>query len=98
MKMKPLLGFVASAFLVLGPATAGAKVGVVIAPPAIVEAPPPPPYAGAVWLDGYWDPGLRVWVPGHYAHPRPGWVYEHHGWRRVPAGWAFVRGHWRHRL
>jgi hypothetical protein len=86
------------AVLAIGQATANAKAhfGVVVAPPVVVETPPPPPFGGAVWIDGYWEPGLRVWVPGHYEHPRPGWVYEHHAWRRVPAGWAFVRGHWRH--
>jgi hypothetical protein len=97
MKTKLLLGLAAFAFLAIGQAAAHARphVGIVVAPPVVVETPPPPPYAGAVWVEGYWDPALQVWVPGHHEHARPGWVYEHHGWRRVPAGYAFVRGHWR---
>lgn len=65
-------------------------------PPMLVEAPPPLPFAGAIWIGGYWVwEGNWVWAAGRWAPPpQPGygWVhpyYEHRGNLVV-----FVTGHW----
>ena len=70
-------------------------------PPPVDEQPPPEPYAGAVWMAGYWDwradLGRYVWDAGHWAAPpRTGVVYMppswhasvHGGWYRVPGRWV----------
>lgn len=69
-------------------------------------APPPPhreyrpgrPYAGAVWIPGYWRWAHRrhVWVGGYWAKPPRhyhNWVPGH--WRSTPRGWIWIDGHWR---
>jgi len=68
------------------------------APPApIVEARPAEPFAGAVWIPGYWHWNGRnhVWVGGRFSAPRAGWSF-------VPAHWEprghhhkFVPAHWK---
>ncbi|MBS0292507.1 MAG: hypothetical protein JSS01_08310 [Proteobacteria bacterium] len=65
-------------------------------PPLLVQAPPPPPFAGAVWVGGYWAwQGRWVWSAGYWDRPpRPGYVwmepyYEHRGNAVV-----FVNGFW----
>ncbi len=42
-------------------------------PPMLVEVPVPLPYAGAVWVGGYWVwQGDWVWAAGHWrAPPQP---------------------------
>lgn len=60
-------------------------------PPPVDEVPPPKPFAGAVWMAGYWDwkPDLHrhVWVAGHWTTPPragvvwvpPRWESDGHG-------------------
>jgi hypothetical protein len=68
-------------------------------PPARVEVAPPAPYAGAVWIDGYWDwsGGRHVWRAGHYERPRPGYIWVGRRWERRGHGWRASGGRW-HRL
>ena len=65
-------------------------------PPPYVEVVPVMPFAGAVWLGGYWSWTGRAhsWVPGRWERPRPGhaWVaprWEQRGryWHQHPGGW-----------
>ncbi len=66
------------------------EVVVDVAPPApYVEVVPTLPYAGALWIGGYWGwrGGRHAWVPGRWEQPRPGY-----GWR--PHAWVQQRGHW----
>jgi hypothetical protein len=68
-----------------------------VAPPApIVEARPIMPYAGAVWMPGYWNwNGYRhVWIGGRWSAPRPGWSFAPHAWHHTPRGWVHGGGHW----
>lgn len=65
-------------------------------PPLLVEVPPLMPFAGAVWVGGYWTwEGTWVWARGRWlAPPQPtyAWVqpyYEHRGGTVV-----FISGHW----
>ena len=83
------------------PAYAARPVTVAVAPPAPVpEVPPPEPYAGAVWMSGYWDwrpdLGRHVWVAGHWGTPpRPGVAYMPPSWHAYPGGgWYRVPGRW----
>ena len=70
-------------------------VTVAVPPPALVEEQPPPePYAGAVWMAGYWDwradLGRHVWVAGHWgAAPRPGLVYMPPSWHADGRGYYY---------
>jgi WXXGXW repeat (2 copies) len=74
---------------------------VVVAP----MAPPPPryevvpvlPFAGAVWIGGYWNwsAGRHVWVPGRWEAPRHGWRHEPHRWEPSARGGYALRGGWR---
>src|SRR6185436_15474885 len=87
------------------PPPPGAEIAVGTPPPApIAEVVPGPPFAGAVWMPGYWHWGgaRYVWIAGRYSAPRPGYVWEPHHWVRhghrwhyVPGGWRQGRGHWR---
>jgi hypothetical protein len=71
-----------------------------VAPPApYAEAVPVPPFAGAVWIGGYWGyhGGRHEWVPGRYEAPRPGYHYEPHHWVQQGGGhWRLEGGAWRH--
>jgi hypothetical protein len=68
------------------------------APPAdLDEVRPAMPFAGAVWIPGYWRwHGHRhVWISGRWSAPVPGrtwvaghWKHGHHG------GWHYKPGHW----
>src|SRR5262249_18399810 len=80
-----------------GPAPAREWVAEGAPPEPIAEVRPMAPFAGAVWIPGYWQwNGYRhVWVGGHYSAPRAGWVWEPHHWQRTPRGWVHVTGHWR---
>jgi len=66
-------------------------------PPPIVEVRPVLPFAGAVWLGGYWHwNGQRhVWVGGRWsAHPE-GHSWEAHHWdHRGDGRWVQQPGHW----
>jgi hypothetical protein len=73
-------------------------------PPPIVEVRPVAPFAGAVWIPGYWhwNGERHVWLAGTWSAPREGYVW-------VPARWEapghgrgmgrhrFVPGHWERR-
>ncbi|HEX4234874.1 MAG TPA: hypothetical protein VH041_11250 [Caldimonas sp.] len=69
-----------------------------VAPPAPYYEPVPVvPYAGAVWIGGYWgwSGGRHVWVGGHYDHSRPGYTWQAHRWERANDGrWHLHEGHW----
>jgi hypothetical protein len=75
-------------------------VAVAVAPPApIDEQPPPEPYAGSVWMAGYWDwrpdMGRHVWVAGHWATPpRAGVVYMPPSWQSTGRGYVRTPGRW----
>ncbi len=83
--MKSRLSFVSLA--VAGLALSGCVVvpprhHVAPVPQPYVEVVPAMPYAGAVWIAGYWNwsGGRRYWVPGRWEHPHHGG--GHHGhWR-----------------
>lgn len=67
-------------------------------PPApIVETRPAMPFAGAVWMPGYWhwNGHHHVWIGGRWSAARAGWTWEPHHWVRTPAGWRMEHGHWR---
>jgi hypothetical protein len=78
---------------------ADAAVYTTVAPPApYVEPVPVAPFAGAIWIDGFWDwsGGRHVWRPGHYEHPRPGFHYRSPAWSHGGDGrWMLQRGGWR---
>ena len=70
---------------------------IAIAPPApVVETYGAPPYAGAVWLGGYWgwEGGRHVWVGGHWEAGHPGYRWEPHHWVQVGGGWRMAGGRW----
>jgi hypothetical protein len=87
--------------VVYEPPPAPPAVEIESAPPEpIVEVRPAVPFAGAVWIPGYWQwNGVRhLWVGGRWSAPRPGWGWEPHRWERGPGGrWHFVHGGWRRR-
>ena len=65
-------------------------------PPMLVEAPPPLPYAGAVWVGGYWVwQGNWVWATGRWmAPPRADCVWVHPYYEHRDGAVVFVTGHW----
>ncbi len=74
------------------------SVNVSEAPPAALqERQPPAPYAGAVWIPGYWHwSGHRyVWVVGTWSAPRSGYAWVPSQWQATHHGWKWVPGHWR---
>ena len=69
-----------------------------VAPPApIVEARSAPPFAGAIWIPGYWhwNGHQHVWLAGRWSAPRQGWVWEPAHWQGHGHHHRFVPGHWR---
>jgi len=67
------------------------------APPAsIVEVQPVMPFAGAIWIGGYWGwvGGRHVWINGRWDHPRPGYRWEPRHWEPMGGRWH-LRGGWR---
>jgi hypothetical protein len=66
-------------------------------PPVQTEVVGEPPYAGAVWVGGYWgwEGGRHVWHAGTWERPRPGYVWQPHRWEPRGRGYVFVRGGWR---
>lgn len=66
-------------------------------PPVRFEVRPRRPYAGAIWVSGYWwwSGVSHAWIGGHYVRPI-------HGYRFVAPRWVFsggyhyhIRGHYR---
>ena len=67
------------------------------APPAPqVEVIPAIPFAGAVWIGGYWGwrGGRHYWAPGYWSQPRPGYYWRPHRWEPIGGRWAFRGGGW----
>jgi hypothetical protein len=66
-------------------------------PDPIVEVRPAVPYAGALWIPGYWHwhGNRHFWVGGRWSAPHPGHVWEPHRWERDGNRWRFVVGRWR---
>lgn len=71
---------------------------VTMPPPApYAEVVPAMPYAGAIWINGYWgwQQGRHHWVPGRYERARPGYRWEPHRWQQAPrGGWHQRGGRW----
>jgi hypothetical protein len=65
-------------------------------PPPQVEVVPAVPFAGAVWIGGYWGwrGGRHVWIGGHYEAGRPGYHWEPHRWVAVGGHWRLRGGFW----
>ncbi len=77
---------------------AGEVVVTDVAPPApYVETVPVVPYAGAIWIGGYWGwrGGRHSWVPGRYEAGRPGYHWEQHHWAQREGRWHLEGGGWR---
>lgn len=73
---------------------------VTVAPPlAQVDAMGVAPFAGAVWIPGYWNwvGGRHIWVAGRWDHPRDGMYWEPHVWVHNGAGWHLREGYWARR-
>jgi hypothetical protein len=67
-----------------------------VAPPApYVEVVPVAPFAGAVWIGGYWGwNGRHQWVPGRWEHGRPGYQWRPHAWVNQGGRWHLHGGGW----
>ena len=72
---------------------------------ATAEAPPPPPqvevipvvpFAGAIWLGGYWGwrGGRHHWVQGRWERPRAGFIWSPHRWAPLNGRWHLRGGGW----
>ena len=70
------------------------------APPApIMEVQPALPFAGAIWIGGFWNwsGGRYAWTPGRYERPRAGYRYEPRRWSQGSGGRWQLGGGWRRR-
>jgi len=71
------------------------------APPApYAEVQPAIPFAGAIWISGFWNwgGGRYSWVPGRYERPRPGYNWEPRRWTQSQRGGGWqLQGGWRRR-
>ena len=68
-----------------------------LAPPApYVEVVPAIPFAGAIWVGGYWGwYGTRhQWVPGRWERPRAGYAWRPHAWVQIGGRWHLRGGGW----
>ncbi|HEY4068607.1 MAG TPA: hypothetical protein VGM74_17015 [Burkholderiaceae bacterium] len=65
-------------------------------PPPMVEVVPALPFAGALWIGGYWgwSGGRHQWIGGHYERPRPGYAWRPHAWVNVGGRWHSQGGGW----
>jgi hypothetical protein len=65
-------------------------------PPMQMEVVPPLPFAGALWIGGYWgwEGGRHRWMPGHYTRPVPGQRYVPHQWEQQGGRWGLRGGYW----
>ena len=81
-----------------GAGPAGSVVVVADTPPPApyVEVVPAIPYAGAVWLGGYWgwNGGRHQWVPGRWEQPRPGYSWRPYAWTQHGGPWQLNAGGW----
>lgn len=78
--------------------SAGGPVYTDVPPPApYEEAMPALPYAGAVWIGGYWNwyGGRYSWVPGRWTRGHPGRVWVAPRYVPYGRGWHYHGGHWR---
>ena len=79
------------------PAYDSSDVVVDVAPPSpYVEVVPAIPFAGAIWIGGYWgwNAGRHVWVQGRWEHPRPGYGWRPHAWVQEGGRWHLHAGGW----
>jgi hypothetical protein len=81
------------------PAQGYEQPGVIVdaAPPApYVEVVPAIPYAGAIWIGGYWGwaGGRHQWYPGRWDRPRAGYNYRPHAWVQQGGRWHLRGGAW----
>ena len=79
------------------PVPVESSVVVDVAPPApYVEVVPAIPYAGAIWIGGYWGwyGGRHQWVPGRWERPRPGYQWRPHAWVNQGGHWHLHGGGW----
>jgi hypothetical protein len=70
------------------------------APPApVYEVQPAIPFAGAIWINGFWNwsGGRYAWTPGRYERPRAGYNYEPRRWAPSSRGGYQLQGGWRRR-
>ena len=68
-----------------------------VAPPApYVEVVPVMPFAGALWIGGYWgwSGGRHHWVSGRWEHPRAGYGWSPHRWEQRGGHWQLHPGGW----
>ena len=68
-----------------------------VAPPRpYVEVVPVIPFAGAIWLGGYWgwNGGRHQWVPGRWDRPRAGYNWRPHAWVQQGGRWHLHAGGW----
>lgn len=68
-----------------------------VAPPAAyVEVMPAIPFAGAIWLNGFWGwhGGRHHWNPGRWDRGRPGYHYRPHAWVQRGGRWHQQGGSW----
>lgn len=68
-----------------------------VGPPApYVEVVPVIPFAGAVWVGGYWGwrGGRHDWVGGRWEQPRPGYGWRPHAWVQQGGRWHLHGGGW----
>lgn len=75
----------------------GDDVVVDVAPPApYVEVVPAIPFAGAVWVGGYWGwrGGRHAWIGGRWEQPRPGYGWRPHTWVQQGGRWHLRGGGW----
>ena len=65
-------------------------------PPMLVETVAPLPFAGAVWVGGYWVwEGNWVWAAGRWAPPpQPNYVWVHPYYENRDGAVVFITGHW----
>jgi hypothetical protein len=71
-----------------------------VAPPApYAEVVPAVPFAGAVWIGGYWgwEGGRHRWFPGRWEHPRVGYRWRPHAWVHEGGHWREHGGGWERR-
>lgn len=77
---------------------AGEAVAVADVPPPAPygEVVPAVPYAGAVWIGGYWGwrSGRHHWVPGYWDRPRHGYYWRPHRWEPIGGRWHLWGGGW----
>ena len=68
-------------------------------PPPYMEAVPVAPFAGAVWIGGYWgwSGGRHRWVGGRWEQPRPGYAWRPHAWHQDGGRWRLHEGGWARR-